>query len=108
MDQKASFLSWLGEGIVNWDIRYRVHATQRMFQRNINENDILSCLEGGIIIEYYESDFPFPSFLINGMSGSNNPIHLVIGVDKISKRLYVITVYEPEKTKWDDNFSRRI
>jgi hypothetical protein len=108
MDLKQLFLSWLGEGIGNWDIQYRIHATQRMFQRNFDEKDVLACLGGGIIIEYYEFDFPFPSFLINCKSSSNNPMHLVIGVDKKSKRLYVITVYEPEKTKWSDDFSRRI
>ena len=108
MDQKTSFSDWLGEGIENWNILYRFHATRRMFQRNYTENDILVCLENGTIIEYYESDFPFPSFLINGRSNANNPIHLVIGVDKTSKRIYVITVYEPDTTKWNEDFNRRI
>jgi hypothetical protein len=28
-------------------------------QRNFDEKDVLACLGGGIIIEYYESDFFF-------------------------------------------------
>ncbi|MCU0289397.1 MAG: DUF4258 domain-containing protein, partial [Acidobacteria bacterium] len=65
-------------------------------------------LLNGTIIERYEDDFPFPSLLINGFSVNRRYLHLVVGVDVPRKRLYIITVYEPDSTKWTDNFSRRI
>lgn len=94
--------------IQNWDIQYRVHATKRMFQRNVDEEDVLEVLYNGDIIERYEDDFPIPSLLINGQSISGRCLHLVVGIDVSEKRLYIITVYEPEPKKWTNNFSRRL
>jgi hypothetical protein len=89
-------------------MEFRVHATQRMFKRNFLEADIVQCLEYGYIIEKYDDDLPFPSFLINGKTENSRPLHVVIGVDDNAKRLYIITVYEPDTLKWHDNFNRRI
>jgi hypothetical protein len=94
--------------IQKWDVQYRVHATKRMFQRNVDEEDVLGVLFNGDIIEQYEEDFPFPSLLINGYSGKGRCLHIVVGIDISEKRLYIITVYEPDPKKWTDNFSRRL
>ena len=108
MDQFLTFSKWLGVSIKGWDIQYRIHATYRMFQRNIEESEILFILEKGSIIENYEEDLPFPSVLVNGMTNSNRPLHIVVGIDKNAKRLYIITTYEPEQQFWMENYSRRI
>ncbi len=79
-----------------------------MFQRNIDETDIFFCLDNGSIIEYYESDLPFPSVLINGYTQSQRSLHVVVGIDKEEKRMYIITVYEPDPLKWESEFSRRL
>jgi len=78
-----------------------------MFNRRIEESDVLLLLEEGIIIEYYDDDFPFPSALISGLSGSR-PLHAVVGIDLDSMRLYLITIYEPDSKKWSKNYSKRI
>jgi hypothetical protein len=88
--------------------RVSLHATQRMFNRNIDEDDVTRLLYKGAIIENYQADFPFPSVLISGESRNNRPLHAVIGIDKASHRLYVITIYVPDPDKWADNFSWRI
>jgi len=51
--------------ISEWTIEYRVHATRRMFEREIEESDILLAIENGIIIEDYGNDYPFPSVLVS-------------------------------------------
>jgi len=91
----------------SWEIVYRIHATHRMFERNISEDDILLVLEQGTIIEEYKDDFPFPSILINGLSIAEQPLHVIVGIDHSEKRLYTTTTYEPDAHKWMDNFSRR-
>jgi hypothetical protein len=108
MNDFLSFRDWLKDEFRNWDIQYRLHATQRMYQRNFEEFDIFSCLDNGKIIEKYENDMPFPSVLINGRSISNRPIHVIVGIDIKLKRLYIITVYEPDPVKWKENFTRRL
>lgn len=96
------------DDIRTWDIQYRVHATKRMFQRNIDEEDVIGILLHGDIIERYQDDYPFPSVLINGESVTGRPVHIVVGIEISEKRLYIITVYEPDIKKWTDNFSRRL
>jgi len=65
MNQRLS--EYLGSTLNIWTIEYRVHATQRMFRRHINEENVVQLFASGIIIEEYMDDFPFPSVLINGM-----------------------------------------
>ena len=60
---------------------------------DFTECDLFSCINGGIIIEEYSDDLPFPSILINGKSLAGRAMHVVIGIDSASKRLYIITVY---------------
>lgn len=102
-----SLRKYIGSSIDSWAIEYRVHATQRMFNRRIAEKDVLLLLEEGNIIEEYQGDFPFPSVLING-SAKDRPLHAVVGIDADSRRLYLITIYEPDSKKWSQNYSKRI
>jgi len=78
-----------------------------MFERDIDEADILFLLETGVVIEEYVKDYPFPSILVNGRDRDGRALHTVTGVDLQSQRLYLITTYEPDPNKWIDNFSRR-
>ena len=85
MNQKLP--EYLGGSIDSWTIEYRVHATQRMFKRSIEEEDVRKVLSSGKIVEEYRADFPFPSVLINGVTKKNRPLHAVAGIDADSKRL---------------------
>jgi hypothetical protein len=46
--------------------------------------------------------------LVNGISNKGKTIHVVISKDIESKRLYIVTVYVPNSSKWTENFSRRV
>ena len=92
----------------DYQIDYRIHATRRMFQRDIHENDVERILKKGNIIEQYDDDFPFPSVLINGISVGNVPLHVVVAINSDELKLVIITVYKPHLLKWTDQFSRRI
>ena len=81
---------YLGAPFDSWTIEYRLHATQRMFRRSIEEKDVKQVLVNGTIIEEYQTDLPFPSVLINGLSEVNRPLHVVVGIDTDSCRLYLI------------------
>ena len=94
--------------LTEFDLEYRIHATRRMFQRNIHENDIEYVLKTGNIIEKYDNDFPLPSVLINGKTSNNRPMHLVIGINSAENKLVIISAYEPDSIMWEDNYSRRI
>jgi hypothetical protein len=95
-------------GIDNYSIAYRLHASKRMFEREVYNEDIEHVLKYGEIIESYDDDYPLPSMLINGMTQNNRALHLVVAVNHNTNEIIIITVYEPNSFKWLDNFSRRI
>ncbi len=87
-------------------IIFRTHAIQRMFQRNISEKDVRSILMKGEVIEGYSDDTPYPSRLILGWIGKR-PIHIVAAENETDDEIIIITVYEPDRRKWSDDFKRR-
>ena len=87
---------------------YRVHAIERMFQRDISEALVEASLKSGKIIEEYLDDKPYPSYLILYFEENdlNRPIHVVFAKD--DDVFIIITVYKPDGLKWTDNYQQRI
>lgn len=88
-----------GEPIV-----FRVHAIQRMAQRDLSVEDIRHVLDTGEIIEDYPNDYPYPSALMLGWAGGR-PLHVVAATTPAER--IVITVYEPDPARWEPDFKRR-
>ncbi len=90
------------------NITYRVHAIERMFQRDISENVVEQTVKNGKIIEEYLDDKPYPSFLVLDFENSNpdKPIHVVFA--KNGNELIIITAYQPEELKWKNSYQKRI
>jgi len=82
------------------------HSIQRIFEREIEPEDIEVSIENGEIIEEYLNDKPYPSFLIlHYINGK--PIHVVSSFDKDSETVYLITAYFPDISIWDETFKIR-
>lgn len=94
--------------LAEYDIEYRVHATRRMFERDMLEDDVELMLTRGTVIERYDQDLPLPSLLLNGEATSGRPMHVVVAVNSLERKLVIITAYEPDPLKWTDVFSRRV
>lgn len=77
-----------------------------MLQRGIRMDEIEHVLEHGDEIETYPDDTPFPGRLMLG-SLSGRPLHVVAADEPAAGLTYVITVYEPDPTKWEADFRRR-
>ena len=99
---------YLGAPLAEWTVDFRVHATQRMFSRNIQDKDVGRLLDSGQVIEEYREDFPLPSILVSGLSTDKSPLHAVIGVDLSLMQLHIITVYKPDPKKRSKDHTRRI
>ncbi|MEA1968874.1 MAG: DUF4258 domain-containing protein [Thermodesulfobacteriota bacterium] len=91
----------------DYQIEYRIHAVRRMFQRNINENNVERILKEGTVIEQYDDDLPLPSLLINGINADNSPLHVVAAINSDELKLIIITTYKPDPLKWNNQFSGR-
>ncbi len=85
----------------------RVHAAVRMLERRITIEDVLLVLNTGEIIESYPTDTPWPSQLTLGVAGTR-PLHVVWAEAADTKRVVIITVYQPDANEWDSELRRRI
>lgn len=79
------------------------HLLLRMQERGILYADVTATIMAGEIIEQYPDDYPYPSCLVLGIPGK--PLHLVCGIG--SGRLWVITAYYPDPTKWETDLKTR-
>jgi len=86
-------------------IRWTNHVIVRLFQRNISQKDIEKALLTGEIIEEYENDYPFPSYLVYGLNLNNEVLHIVCGVNETE--LWIITAYYPDNIKWEKDLKKR-
>jgi len=87
---------------------YRVHAIERMFQRDISEYIVQETVINGEIIEEYLDDKPYPSFLALTFEDNDlkKPIHVVYA--KNGDDIIIITAYKPSKLKWENNYKTRV
>ena len=85
---------------------FRVHAVQRMFERNISLKRVKEALESGVTIEDYSGEMPEPSRLVLGDPG-NRPFHLVASENPETALTTIVTVYIPDPSKWNRNFKSR-
>ena len=85
---------------------FRIHAVQRMFERDVSVKRVLSAIEIGETIEDYTSEMPEPSRLILGFQGKR-PFHVVISENPETNEITIITVYIPDPHKWKKDFRSR-
>ena len=86
-------------------IIYREHAIQRMFERDISENEIEEAIISGEKIESYPDDHPYPSFLV--LKKGAKPLHVVYAINEEEGSYIVITAYYPSLTQWHADYSTR-
>lgn len=90
----------------NPKLLFRVHAVQRMFEREISAKKVRQALETGETIEDYSSEMPEPSRLILGFQGKR-PFHVVTSENPGTNETTIITVYIPDPEKWNKDFRSR-
>lgn len=81
------------------------HILNRMHQRNISRNDVVTAILNGEIIEQYESAYPYPACLLLGKTSLNIDLHIVCSV--CDNGMVLITVYYPDNRFDEENRTRR-
>lgn len=85
---------------------FRVHAVQRMFERNISPKKVIQAVQTGEMIEDYSEEMPEPGRLILGFQGKR-PFHVVTSENAEANEITIITVYLPDSDKWSKDFKSR-
>ncbi len=86
---------------------FRLHALRALAQRGITAADVRQALDTGKVIENYPTDTPYPSRLVLGWRGMR-PLHVVAADNTAAQETIIITVYEPDPTRWDASFEHRV
>ncbi len=85
---------------------FRIHAVQRMFERQISVENVRQVLQTGEMIEDYSEDMPDPGGLMGSKRGQR-PLHVVMAENTKEGERVVITVYEPDPAQWMPGFRDR-
>ena len=90
--------------------RFTEHARKEMDEEplgRITVAELLHALSIGEIIEEYPEDTPYPSTLVLGKTAESRPLHVVCAPVLAEQRLIIITTYEPDPERWEEDFKRR-
>ena len=89
----------------NRSVKWSTHCLERMQERDILRDDVISCVLRGEIIEDYPNDFPYPSCLIFGYTTQDKVLHIVIGA--VETTADVINAYNPSTDKFEADLRTR-
>ena len=93
-------------------ILYRQHADDRRDEEEITYEEVRQVLRAGLVLRRYPEDEPYESRLVLGWVDGparlgtydrGRPIH-VVAADTPKGITWIITVYEPDPTLWEDAF----
>ena len=87
-------------------VEWQRHVLERMLERQVGRDNVLSVLLDGEIIENYPDDFPFASALVLGWI-AGRPLHVVAALNKDARMVAIITVYEPSTEYFESDFKTR-
>jgi hypothetical protein len=73
----------------------------------IRDQEVYEASAECTIVEEYPDDRPYPSVLVLGRTNEGRPVHVVCAYAPEDDQLIVITVYEPDPNRWDDEFRQR-
>ena len=73
----------------------------------ITDQQVYEAAIGCTIVEEYPDDRPYPSVLVGGRTDIGRPVHVVCAYVHEEDKLIVITVYEPDPNRWDEEFRQR-
>ena len=84
----------------------KLHALQRINERGVLPHEVRDVLLSCTVVEDYPEDNRGHSCLVWGKTKVGKDLHIVCGL--AVDALWVITVYEPEKDKWETPLRRKV
>ncbi len=82
------------------------HAVRRLFERDLSTGEVKAVIDNGEIIASYPDDQPYPTYLILGWS-RGRPLHVVLALDAVQRRCYLVTAYSPDPALCEPDFKTR-
>ena len=90
-------------------VYYSGHARREMRAEEfgpIADQEVFEAIGTAEVVEVYPEDRPFPSALLLGWTTTKRPLHVVCAYDEAEDHTVIVTVYQPDPTRWEE-FRRR-
>jgi hypothetical protein len=108
IERWKNYFRYLMNSMITMRLSIVFMQLEEFFKEIFGKKMLKLYIKEGMVIERYNDDFPFPSFLISGTGCENTPLHVVAALNSDEGKLVIITVYKPDSLKWTNQFSRRI
>mgnify|MGYP002777134513 CR=1 FL=1 len=82
------------------------HAVDQSILRQIQVQEVREAIANGQIIEDYPNDKYGSSCLISGLTQNRRPVHVQCSYPS-RPLIKIITLYEPDLHRWNDDFTQR-
>jgi hypothetical protein len=82
------------------------HAVDQSIRRRIRVQEIRDAIASGQVIEDYPKDKYGPSCLIRGVTEAGRIIHVQCSYPT-RLLIKIVTIYEPDPDRWNDDFTTR-
>jgi Domain of unknown function (DUF4258) len=92
--------------IVSDEFELSKHAVDQSIRRRIRVQEIRDAIASGQVIEDYPNDKYGPSCLIRGVTDSGRIIHVQCSYPT-RLLIKIVTMYEPDPDRWNDDFTTR-
>ena len=90
------------------DVLWSRHAISKLTMEDLSRQAVEVALRAGEVIEDYPAAHrALPDCLLVAYLTIEKLIHVVVAVDKPNDRLFIITLYRPDPTRWADDFRTR-
>ena len=101
-----SLLGAIQKKINSEQFEFSKHAVDQSIVRKISVQELREAVVRGEVIEDYPNDKYGPSCLIYGRTASGRPVHVQCSYPS-RPLIKIITVYEPDPTRWQNFKTRR-
>ena len=90
------------------DVLWSRHAISRLTMGDLSRQVVEVALRAGEVIEDYPAAHrALPDCLLLAYLTVETPIHVVVAVDTPNYRIFIVTLYRPDPTRWTDDFRTR-
>jgi hypothetical protein len=102
----AELIEEIRKKITGDQFEFSKHAVDQSILRGIRVQEVIEAITTGQVIEDYPDNKYGPSCLISGLMLANRSIHIQYSYPS-RPLIKVITLYEPDLNRWNDNFTKR-
>jgi Domain of unknown function (DUF4258) len=102
----TSLIEGIRQRFADEQFEFSKHAVDQSILRQIRVQEIREIISNGQVIEDYPNDKYGPSCLISGLTQNQRTIHVQCSYPS-RPLLKIITLYEPDPQRWNDDFTQR-